>query len=82
MRNRTVGTPSLVPRCLGKNVLPAHTGSTILKIGLKHFKEKSHFFDVETAQLEPVLVMFFGPTALQFNHFPFYPLHAPQAGPH
>ena len=45
------------------------------------FKEKSHFFDVETAELEPVLVMLFGPTALQFNPFPFYPLHAPQAGP-
>ena len=25
--------------------------------------------------------MFFSPIALQFNPFPFYPLHAPQAGP-
>ena len=25
--------------------------------------------------------MIFGPIALQFNPFPFYPLHAPQAGP-
>ena len=45
------------------------------------FKVKSHFLDVETAQLEPVLVMFFSPIALQFNPFPFYPLHAPRAGP-
>ena len=45
------------------------------------FKEMSHFFDDETAQIEPVLVMFFGTVALSFAPFPFYPLHAPQAEP-
>ena len=53
----------------------------IQRLHKKQFKEKSHFFDVEAAQLGPVLVMFFGPTALQFNPFPVYPLHAPRAGP-
>ena len=43
--------------------------------------KKSPLFDVETAQIESLLVMFFSPIALQFNPFPFYPLHAPQAGP-
>ena len=43
--------------------------------------EISNFFDVETAQIEAILVMFFGPTVLQFNRFPVYPLHAPQVGP-
>ena len=33
------------------------------------------------AQLEPILVMFFSPIALQFSPFPFYPLHAAQARP-
>ena len=45
------------------------------------FKDKSHVFDVKTALIEHVLVMFFSPIALQFNPFPFYPLHAPQVGP-
>ena len=43
------------------------------------FNEKSHFFDVETAQIEPVLVVLFGLIALSFAPFPFYPPHAPQA---
>ncbi len=42
---------------------------------------KSHFFNLETAQIEPILVMIFGPIALLFVPFPFYPLHASQAGP-
>ena len=45
------------------------------------FNEKSHFLDLETAQIEPILVMIFSPIALLFAPFPFYPLHAPQAGP-
>jgi len=45
------------------------------------FNEKSNFFVVETAQIEPVLVMLFSPIAVNFNPFPLYPLHAPQAGP-
>ena len=45
------------------------------------FNEKSHFFDVEKAQIEPVLVMVFGLIALSFAPFPFYPPRAPQAGP-
>ena len=64
-----------------ENVLPAWPGSTILKIDINHFNEKSFFLDVETAQIEPVMVMCFGPIALSFAPFPFYPLHAPQAGP-
>ena len=45
------------------------------------FNEKSHFFDVEKAQIEPVLVMVFGLITLSFAPFPFYPPHASQAGP-
>ena len=37
--------------------------------------------DLETAQLEPMLVMVFSPIALLFAPFPFYPLHASQAEP-
>ena len=45
------------------------------------FNEKSHFFDVEMAQLEPVLVVVFSLIAQSFAPLPLYPLHAPQAGP-
>ena len=38
-------------------------------------------FGVETTQIEAVLVVLFGLVALSFTHFPFYPLHAPQAEP-
>ena len=44
------------------------------------FNEKSHFFDVKTAQIKPVLVMVFGLIAQSFAPLPFYPLTAPQAG--
>ena len=36
--------------------------------------------DFETTQIEPMLVLIFNPIALLFAPFPFYPLHAPQAG--
>ena len=45
------------------------------------FEEKPRFFDVEAAQIEPMLVMVFGPIALLFAPFPFYPLQASQAAP-
>ena len=45
------------------------------------FDQKPHFFDLETAQIKPILVMLFGPIALLFVPFPFYPVHASQAGP-
>ena len=41
----------------------------------------SNFFDVQTAQIEPVLVMVFGLIPLSFAPLPFYPPHAAQAGP-
>ena len=37
--------------------------------------------DLETAQIEPMLVMIFSPIALLFDPVPFYPLHASQAEP-
>ena len=33
------------------------------------------------SQIDPILVMIFGPVALLFAPLPFYPLHASQAGP-
>ena len=45
------------------------------------FNQTYHFLDLETAQIEPILVMIFGPIALLFVPFPFYPLHASQAEP-
>ena len=56
-------------------------GSTILNIDTSIFNEKSHFFDVEMSEIDPISVMIFGPIALLFAPFPFYPLHASQAGP-
>ena len=38
-------------------------------------------FDIEKAQIEPVLVMVFGLIALSFAPFRLYSPHAPQAGP-
>ena len=43
--------------------------------------KKSHFLALETAQIEPMLVMIFSPIALLFDPVPFYPLHASQAEP-
>ena len=43
------------------------------------FNEKSYFFDVEAAQIEPVLVTVFGLIAQSFAPLPSYPLTAPQA---
>ena len=45
------------------------------------FNRKSHFSDFKPAQITPILVMIFSPVALLFVPFPFYPLHASQAGP-
>ena len=45
------------------------------------FNQKSHVLDLEPAQIKPISVMNFGPFALLFVPFPFYPLHASQAGP-
>ena len=45
------------------------------------FNKKSQFLDLETAQLEPMLVMVFSPIALSIDPVPFYPLHASQAEP-
>ena len=33
------------------------------------------------SQIDPISVLIFGPVALLFAPFPFYPLHASQAGP-
>ena len=41
--------------------------------------ENSHFLDLETVQIEPILVLICSPVALLFVPFPFYPLHGPQA---
>ena len=45
------------------------------------FNQESHFLDLETAKIDPILVMIFGFVALLLAPFPFYPLHASQAGP-
>ena len=45
------------------------------------FTQTSHFFDVNSGQKGPLLVMCFGPVALFLFRFPFGPPHAPQAGP-
>ena len=45
------------------------------------FNGTFNFFDLETAQGEPILIMIFGPIALLFAPSPFYPLHASQVGP-
>ena len=42
--------------------------------------QKSHFFDLEAAQIKPILVMIFGPIAHLLVPFPFYALHASQTG--
>ena len=44
------------------------------------FNEKSHFFDIERAQIEPILVTIFDLIALLFVPFHLYPLHASKAG--
>ena len=45
------------------------------------FNQKHHFLDLKTTQIEPILVLIFGPIALLFAPFPFDPLHASQAEP-
>ena len=66
---------------ISENVFPACIGSTILNIDTKHLLWKISFFRRRNGPGKAHFNNDFRPYRSAVQSFPFYPLHAPQAGP-